>query len=424
MFLFNKKKESLLFSELENVKIDFSLPKQLTTQVDMIGLTETDIKRLRQLKPIIENHADSLIQNFYDTIMKESSLMDIINEHSHINKLKKTLHKHVIQIFSGEVNEDYVVQRKRIAHVHVRIGLGTKWYVNAFQQLMHAIVEVLYNEIENKEELYQAVSSVQKIFSLEQQLVLESYEIREGEIREEHEQEKEQIQQTMKETAHELSAIAEETSASIQGLVSQFVNIKRLTDDGHEAIQKVEDLSEDGKVRMGEEKKSAESIKNQIVLLQEEIHQMSGLSDKINNVVEVVASIANQINLLALNASIESARAGEHGKGFAVVANEIRNLSNLTKQSTEDIAVLVKEISNQVGHVNESVSQFNNSILKNQELTDETMMFFNQIVEAVKESKEKTEVVFKEIQNSDTILNQINEATADIAQTAETISVQ
>lgn len=419
MSLLGRKKEASVFEDLKSVKVEFQLPSELNTQIEMIQLTENDVKRLYCLKPIIEAHVESLVNGFYDTIMKETSLTEIINKHSSIDKLGKTLYNHIVQIFSGKVNSEYVAQRKKIAHVHVRIGLGTKWYVNAFQQLMNAIIKVFYMEIQNKEELYEAVDSLQKVFSLEQQLVLESYEIKEEENREEKEKEKEIIRQKMKETALGLSTIAEETSESLKGLVSQFANIQTLTDDGHQAIMRVESLSEDGKVRMGQEKEAVETIKNQISSLQHEINEMYTLSQKVYSVVEVVSSIANQINLLALNASIESARAGEHGKGFAVVATEVRNLSDLTKESTEDIGRLVKEISSQVQHVKQSVVAFNQGIVKNQEITEETIEFFNQIVDAVKQSKEKTEVVFKEIKNSDIVLNQISEATSEITHTAE-----
>lgn len=421
MPLLGKKKAELLFSSLDNVVVDFNLPKELLTQIEMIGLTEMDVKRLFVLKPIVESEAQNLVNSFYETVMKEPTLITIINTYSDVEKLGKTLYHHITEIFSGKVNESYVIQRKRIAHVHVKIGLGTKWYVNAFQHLLNAIVEVFYREIQNKNELYEAVRSLQKIFSLEQQLVLEAYEIKEESNRlvKEKEKEKEKIQEKLRETAHELSAITQETSSSLQGLISQFDKIQMLANGGNQAIQKVEDLSEEGKNRMGQEKESATAIKNQIVVLQDEISQMSRVSQKIDHVVDVVASIANQINLLALNASIESARAGEHGKGFAVVAGEIRKLSNMTKQSTEEIASFVKEISQQVKKVNGSVTTFNEDIVKNQKITEETIEFFNQIVYAVKHSKYKTEVIFKEIKNSNLIVNQLHETTNEITHTAE-----
>ncbi|MEK4654333.1 MULTISPECIES: protoglobin domain-containing protein [unclassified Niallia] len=422
MLLLGKKKEELYFSSLGTIQVDFNLPKELQTQIEMIGLTELDVKRLFVLQPIIEREAQQLVDSFYETIGKEPSLITIINTYSNVEKLGKTLYHHIKEIFSGKVNESYVMQRKRIAHVHVKIGLGTKWYVNAFQQLLNTIIEVFYKEIQNKAELFEAVRSLQKIFSLEQQLVLESYELREESLRKVKESEKEKIQGTMRETAHELSAISEETSASLKELISQFEKIQILTKDGGQAIQIVEKLSEDGKIRMGQEKESASSIKNQIFVLQDEISKMSMVSQRIDSVVDVVTSIANQINLLALNASIESARAGEHGKGFAVVAGEIRKLSSLTKQSTEEIGSLVKDISQQVKQVHASVTDFNQGIVENQKITEETIEFFNQIVQAVQQSKEKTEIIFTEIKNSDLIVNQLYQATNEITHSAEMLA--
>ena len=74
---------------------------------------------------------------------------------------------------------------------------------------------------------------------------------------------------------------------------------------------------------------------------------MSQLQDKakeVEKITEVIFAISSQTNLLALNASIESARAGEAGKGFSVVAGQIRELSEQTRKSTEQIAGIVKEL--------------------------------------------------------------------------------
>jgi len=108
-------------------------------------------------------------------------------------------------------------------------------------------------------------------------------------------------------------------------------------------------------------------IQDKVTLTAQKVQEMGSRSDQIGMIVETIEDIASQTNLLALNAAIEAARAGEHGKGFAVVADEVRKLAEKSAGATKEIAGLVKGIqgtvAEAVGAMQESAKEVENGVL-------------------------------------------------------------
>ena len=165
--------------------------------------------------------------------------------------------------------------------------------------------------------------------------------------------------------AEELSAVTEQTSA---GVNSQKIETDQVATAMHEmtaTVQEVarnaEDASQaaaaaDTEAREGDQvvNQAIDQIERLAVEVGRSTEAMAVLqqeSDKIGSVMDVIKAVAEQTNLLALNAAIEAARAGEAGRGFAVVADEVRGLAQRTQKSTEEIQTLVAALQSGTQHV-------------------------------------------------------------------------
>jgi len=112
------------------------------------------------------------------------------------------------------------------------------------------------------------------------------------------------------------------------------------------------------------------------------ISKLSENSQDIASVLDVIRGIAEQTNLLALNAAIEAARAGEQGRGFAVVADEVRNLASKTQQSTENIQVMIETLQKGVEDAVESINKGNSATQTSVELSQKTLEALEKITAA------------------------------------------
>jgi methyl-accepting chemotaxis protein len=158
--------------------------------------------------------------------------------------------------------------------------------------------------------------------------------------------------------ASEMSTITEETTAATQKQQSETVQVvtamnemtttvqevARHANDAADATNNADQASVEGKQIVINTMKAIEVLSSEINSAAQVIGQLEKDSDNIGSVLDVIRGIAEQTNLLALNAAIEAARAGEQGRGFAVVADEVRNLASKTQQSTQEIQAMIQKL--------------------------------------------------------------------------------
>ncbi len=160
--------------------------------------------------------------------------------------------------------------------------------------------------------------------------------------------------------AEELSAVTQQTSAGVNSQKEETDQVATAMHEMSATVQEVARNAEqaalaateaDGEAREGdrvvtEVVTQIERMASAVVRSSEAMSALQSESDKIGSVMTVIRAVAEQTNLLALNAAIEAARAGEAGRGFAVVADEVRGLAQRTQKSTEEIEGLVAALQN------------------------------------------------------------------------------
>ncbi|WP_394189014.1 protoglobin domain-containing protein [Paenisporosarcina quisquiliarum] len=414
-----KKHQTLTEKSLAN-QIHFDIPpgSELARQIDVISLTESDLTFIKELEPIVTDHIDFIVNQFYENITKQPNLQLIIDTFSSVDKLKMTFKKHILELFTGIIEEEFIGKRIKIAHVHVKVGLNTKWYISAFQNLLNSLVDLFDRQIENRVDFVNSVKSVSKLLNLEQQLVLEAYEEEMENHRRLQEEKRNKIKQVGT-TAEELAAIAEETSASIEYLTGQSVAIVNLAKHGSELSIQAETYSNNGMIHLQKSQESLDFTKKSVEKIILNSNELERISKQIFEVISIIKSISEQTNLLALNASIESARAGEYGKGFSVVANEIRKLSDLTKNSILDVSKLITETNIQVSNVSASVFEVEEIIQNGSTIMNETNQAFKEIIKSMLLNKEQNNLIEKEIDSFSSVIAEISSASAQVASIAD-----
>ncbi len=392
---------------------------ELNEQMRMIDLTEEDLILLRRTKPIVERNIDYITDQFYNSVLGVDKLEAIILEHSTIDRLKKTLHEHIIEIFDGNVDDAYIAKRLLIANIHKRVGLEPKWYLSAFQNLQNVFIRVIYNETTNDDDRLLIVQTVTKLLNLEQQLVLEAYEkenIKEKE--EQYQSVKNELKQKIAEFSGELIDLSIDTNAAVEQLVASSNEVNNTFQRTASSALESQEMAKNGREHLDNLTGQINRIYESTNEMELSVNELSSSSKQIQKIVAAVKDIADQTKILSLNATIEAARAGEHGRGFSVVAQEVSRLAEDTKSTVVSIGELTRKSGELTGQVVDEIRKVQELTRSGKLQSVETSRLFTDIVDSMQSSTQEIVTVEEEIKTLIQTIEGIGSTTAQTAASA------
>lgn len=201
----------------------------------------------------------------------------------------------------------------------------------------------------------------------------------------------------------------------------RMAEIMEVIQNVHQATQKVAAVAGEtitsaqaGQSAVNETVESMEAVRSNVVATSGKITRLTEKTREINAILQLIDDISAQTNLLALNAAIEAARAGEHGKGFAVVADEVRKLAERSSKSAKEIGELIKYIIEETGAATEAMVMVTGAVEQGSKVAHNAGAALAEILDNVRKTNMEITAIINATQEMEQASRQVNQAVRQV----------